>query len=63
MERIAGWGALGDRIPLLEVVRHCQPTVLFGVSGQAGIFNEEVVRTMATNARRPIILPLSNPTP
>ena len=61
-ERIASWGPIGDRIPLLEVVRHLQPTVLFGVSGQAGIFSEEVVRTMAAHTRRPIILPLSNPT-
>jgi malic enzyme len=61
-ERIAEWGATADRIPLLDVVRRVQPTVLFGVSGQAGVFTEEVVREMARHTQRPIILPLSNPT-
>jgi malate dehydrogenase (oxaloacetate-decarboxylating) len=60
--RIASWGPQGDQIPLLEVVRRVRPTVLFGVSGQAGVFDEPVVRAMAEHARRPIILPLSNPT-
>ncbi|MHC4974395.1 MAG: NAD-dependent malic enzyme [Planctomycetota bacterium] len=61
-ERIADWGPTGDRIPLIKTVRRVKPTVLFGVSGQPGVFTEEVVREMATHARRPIILPLSNPT-
>ncbi len=61
-ERIADWGAVGDRIQLTDVVRRARPTVLFGVSGQAGAFSEDVVRMMAQNTRRPVILPLSNPT-
>ena len=60
--RISAWGPQGDRIPLLEVVRRAQPTVLFGVSGQAGAFDESVIRLMASRTRRPVILPLSNPT-
>jgi malic enzyme len=59
---IASWGAVADRIPLHEVVRHVKPTVLFGVSGQAGVFTESIVREMARHCPRPIILPLSNPT-
>lgn len=49
-------------ISLLETVKRVKPTVLIGVSAQPGAFNEEIVRAMARNAPRPIILPLSNPT-
>ncbi len=61
-ERITAWGPKGDQIPLLEVVKRAKPTVLFGVSGQSGVFTEEIVRTMAAQVDQPIILPLSNPT-
>jgi malate dehydrogenase (oxaloacetate-decarboxylating) len=60
--RIASWGPQGDQIPLLEVVRRVHPTVLFGVSGQPGVFDEATIRAMSETAKRPIILPLSNPT-
>lgn len=62
-QAVAGW-ALGrpDRIELLDVVRNARPTVLIGVSGQAGAFSEPVVRAMAQYNDRPVIFPLSNPT-
>lgn len=47
---------------LLEVARHIKPTVLIGVSGQKGLFTEEVVRAMHAGCERPVIMPLSNPT-
>lgn len=47
---------------LLEVVQRFRPTVLIGTSGQAGAFNEPVVRAMMAGCDRPVILPLSNPT-
>jgi malate dehydrogenase (oxaloacetate-decarboxylating) len=50
-----------DRIDLLDVVKNARPTVLIGVSGQPGMFTEEVVRTMAGAVARPVIFPLSNP--
>jgi malate dehydrogenase (oxaloacetate-decarboxylating) len=35
---------------------------LIGSSGQAGAFNESIVRSVAANVERPVIMPLSNPT-
>lgn len=49
-------------INLLDVVSNTHPTVLIGVSGQAGLFTKVVVETMQANCERPLILPLSNPT-
>ena len=52
-----------DKIRLLDVVHNVQPTVLIGVSGQAGAFSEPIVRAMAECNKRPVIFPLSIPTP
>jgi malate dehydrogenase (oxaloacetate-decarboxylating) len=49
-------------INLLDVVSNVRPSVLIGVSGQAGLFTKAVVETMHANCERPLILPLSNPT-
>jgi malate dehydrogenase (oxaloacetate-decarboxylating) len=60
---VAGWSLSGQQdISLLEVVRNAKVTVLVGVSAQPGSFTEDVVRAMASNAQRPVIFPLSNPT-
>jgi malate dehydrogenase (oxaloacetate-decarboxylating) len=61
-EHVNAWADANDMISLLDVVKHAQPTVLIGVSGQPGLFTEEVIRTMASHCERPIVLPLSNPT-
>ncbi|MHB8919359.1 MAG: malic enzyme-like NAD(P)-binding protein, partial [Desulfocucumaceae bacterium] len=37
-------------------------TVLIGTSGQPGAFSRYIVQAMQGNTRRPVILPLSNPT-
>ncbi|MGI9291392.1 MAG: NAD-dependent malic enzyme [Gammaproteobacteria bacterium] len=47
---------------LMNVVSTYKPTVLLGASGQAGAFNEELVRAMAASVERPVVLPFSNPT-
>ncbi len=61
--RVDRWASNpADGISLLDVMRHAKPTVLVGVSGQPGLFTEEIVRTMAGGTQRPIIFPLSNPT-
>ncbi|WP_304167013.1 NAD-dependent malic enzyme [Lonsdalea britannica] len=61
-EKIAHWDVSSDAISLLEVMQNAKPTVLIGVSGQPGLFTEEVIREMNSNCARPIIMPLSNPT-
>jgi malate dehydrogenase (oxaloacetate-decarboxylating) len=49
-------------ISLLDVVANAKPTVLIGVSAQAGAFTEAAIRSMAEHVERPVIFPLSNPT-
>lgn len=51
-----------QKLGLLQVVKQAKITVLFGVSGQKGLFTQEVIESMCDNTERPIILPLSNPT-
>ena len=59
---VAAWASTGEIITLLDVVKNAKPSVLIGVSGQPGLFTEEVIRSLAQHCERPIILPLSNPT-
>jgi len=60
---VAGWTVSGSTgIQLLDVVRNAKPTVLVGISGQGGVFTEEIIREMAKHTERPVIFPLSNPT-
>lgn len=51
-----------NHITLMDVVKNAHPTVLIGVSGQAGAFSEAIVREMASHVKIPVIFPLSNPT-
>src|SRR5471032_3096568 len=59
---LAHWDLANDSISLLDVVRHAKPTVLIGVSGQPGLFTEEIIREMHKHCARPVVMPLSNPT-
>jgi malate dehydrogenase (oxaloacetate-decarboxylating) len=58
---VADWQLSADYASLAEVVQYARPTVLVGVSGQAGLFTQNLIETMFSNCKRPIILPLSNP--
>ena len=59
---VQGWSRTDGEITLLDVVRQVKPSVLIGVSGQAGAFTEQAVREMAQHSLRPVLFPLSNPT-
>jgi len=61
VEALAEWQTKGDYATLLEVMENAQPTVLIGVSGQSGLFTEQVIKTMHQGCKKPIIFPLSNP--
>ncbi|MGO9219867.1 MAG: NAD-dependent malic enzyme [Streptosporangiaceae bacterium] len=52
----------GHRAGLIDVVMAVHPTALIGLSTATGAFTEDIVRAMASHVRRPIIMPLSNPT-
>ena len=59
---ISDWANIEDVISLLDVVKNAKPTVLIGVSGQPGLFTQEVIEALNANCERPIVMPLSNPT-
>lgn len=61
-DTVSAWGNVEEVISLLDVVQNAKPTVLIGVSGQPGLFTEEVIRALNENSERPIVMPLSNPT-
>lgn len=54
--------ALSTSSALKDVVDQVKPTVLIGVSGQTGLFNEDVIKTMHRHCDAPLVMPLSNPT-
>jgi malate dehydrogenase (oxaloacetate-decarboxylating) len=61
---VSAWQRDKDgRIGLTEVVTRCRPTMLIGTSTQPGVFSQGIVTQMAEHVTRPIIMPLSNPTP
>ena len=47
---------------LLAAVRALRPTALVGLSGQAGLFTEPVLRAMGELNPRPVVFAMSNPT-
>ncbi|MCR4530907.1 NAD-dependent malic enzyme [Acinetobacter venetianus] len=61
-EVVEQWANIDEVISLLDVVQNAKPTVLIGVSGQPGLFTEQIIKTMAQHCERPIMMPLSNPT-
>jgi malate dehydrogenase (oxaloacetate-decarboxylating) len=62
-EDMASYG-ISAAIPqtLREVIAAVHPTILVGVTGVYGSFDEASIREMARHVETPIVLPLSNPT-
>ena len=58
---IAHWDK-SQKLGLLQVIKQGKVTVLFGVSGQKGLFTQEIIEALCANTEHPIVLPLSNPT-
>ncbi|POY76220.1 putative Malate dehydrogenase (oxaloacetate-decarboxylating) (NADP(+)) [Rhodotorula taiwanensis] len=46
---------------LQEVVDHVKPTALMGLSTVGGMFNKDILKSMASYNKRPIVFALSNP--
>ncbi len=49
-------------ISLLEVIKNVHPTVLIGCSTAFGAFTDEILTEMYKYNKKPIIMPISNPT-
>ena len=62
-EEVRNWPVKdANNISLQEVVDQVHPTILIGCSTCHGAFTEQIVKSMAAHCKRPVILPLSNPT-
>ncbi len=64
-DEVADWPRTGadGSITLADTVAQAHPTIVIGTSTAPHTFTEAMVRSMAAHTDRPIIFPLSNPTP
>jgi malate dehydrogenase (oxaloacetate-decarboxylating) len=53
----------GHRVGLLDAIKMASPTILLGTSTMHGAFTRQVIEAMAASTERPLIFPISNPTP
>lgn len=60
-ERLANWSFAGEFPTLVDVIEQAKPSILIGVSGQTGLFSEQVIKAMQRACNWPMIFPLSNP--
>lgn len=61
-ESLLNWDTENEMLSLMDVIRNVKPNILIGVSGQTGLFTEDIIREMHKHCPRPIVMPLSNPT-
>jgi len=60
---VAGWKLESAmHIHLMDVIRNAGATVLIGVTAKRGLFEERMLKQVAENTDRPVVLALSNPT-
>jgi malate dehydrogenase (oxaloacetate-decarboxylating) len=61
-EIFQSWTLTHENLPsLMDVITHVKPSVLIGLSGATGLFDEAIITAMAQHHAQPIIFPLSNP--
>lgn len=60
--RIDAWPEDTSGNTILPVIENAKPTVLIGVSGQRGIFSQQIIESMHAYCKHPFVMPLSNPT-
>ena len=60
---VAHWQVEGEYASLLEVMNNAKPDILIGVSGQAGLFTEQVIRAMKSHCEMPDYFPVKQPVP
>jgi malate dehydrogenase (oxaloacetate-decarboxylating) len=53
----------GHQVGLLDAIKMASPTILLGTSTMHGAFTRQVIEAMAASTERPLIFPISNPTP
>jgi len=61
-EFIKDWSYENTAPNLLKTIELSKATILLGLSGQSGTFNECIVKAVYKNTSRPVIFPMSNPT-
>ncbi|TWX71180.1 NAD-dependent malic enzyme [Colwellia sp. C1TZA3] len=61
LSALEDWQYSSEYPALIDVINCAKPEILIGVSGQSGLFTEQVVRSMKLHCDLPIIFPLSNP--
>ena len=59
---LAEWEFASKNPNLLETIYNAKVTVLLGLSGQGGSFDQKIIEAVLKNTAKPIVFALSNPT-
>ena len=59
---LAEWEFASKNPNLIETIRNAKVTVLLGLSGQGGSFDQKIIEAVQKNTAKPIVFALSNPT-